>query len=1130
MPTFIYAPGVRVYIETERNGVLDVSEDLVEGTMVRRSDGVSTFDFSLMNQRRKYDLVFSPNDRIVVMMKRITWLRVFTGYLNTVPLRTAWPREVPLSASCSLKRLQYFYWDPYANASTQLMRTQISKGEKTKTGVTNNMIIALLSEVVGWPKGNIHLGLIPANWYSLALAVAKDVQRWTDDAEKGVQDYIDSIGAEAIVEGTVTDHLKIALGLGGGKWGNTSAGAGSGGIDPGTGGGINPDPSSGTSTGSGLGTLADAAKDSGYPAGGNAAGTLSPGTYGGVTLTAAQCAMAERIYEIGCMPFKQGRDTRWFHNLELWAALAACKGESNFSRTARNPTSSALGPFQLIAAHGTEQQRMDIDFSTKWFFNSLISHFPFTALGHTAGYIAWKTEVSSAGAAYYDKYTPMAKAIVTHINKAILARKGKSGGSSVGGSTSSGAGKTGGIVLQPKTTSSLRQNSPRTGTTISPRSGAHTGGQIKDKALTLVTAISPHIPYGAPAAGFLTQTPPPKLDCSSFVQWVVYHTLGTLAGCPRVSRDQAAWCQRISTEQALRTPGALVFVSSNGQPSGVHHVEISLGTGGPTVGAHYPGKPAGVGHSSPSYWSFGGLIPPVSYRGGQTGNTLPSGQVHSGGHNVWPVPSTHHVTTGFRVPGSHWSLGFHTGIDFGDANTGDTVVASSPGKVLVAGYGPETSYGKYVVIQSGGIRCYYGHLSMTTVSVGQQVNVGQKIGEVGNTGNSFGAHLHFECRKAPYTFSSSSLVNPLTFITQGHWSGSPTTGYPGGTGDGSGYGAGGLGGQVTPTDNIEKTYEDSPEYDASSPIDQLFAESRWYQSQIDTAAAAQSATDVGAFTLAHDSTVLQYLMSLCASSMRSFCSAPNGDFMAWFPDYYGLWGTAGILRIEKIELQDFQVNWSDDNFVTHQFVQRAISTGLDPATGLTNSQYSDFFTKAMSAGVANIDSAPIMAVLFGMPPKNASKFALYIYKKFGARPNFKTVEAVLSKQGEFFMALFYFMLQWAYQYQAVIPVTFMPEAWPGMLIQVPYFNFQAYITSVTHTFSFGEGGRFDTQVNIAAPAYMPGANGKQDDHSLLGLPLAGGYGDTAALLAQADIPQETDSVSPPHITPAGGDDSLDAGF
>src|SRR4051812_47355675 len=120
MPTFIFSPAVRVYIDTERDGLLDVSEDLTGGMMVRRQDGPSTFDFGLMNTRRKYDGVFTPNDRIIVMMKRLTWLRVFSGYLNTVPLKTIWPREVALSSTCSLKRLLYYFWDP-ANSQSQAM-------------------------------------------------------------------------------------------------------------------------------------------------------------------------------------------------------------------------------------------------------------------------------------------------------------------------------------------------------------------------------------------------------------------------------------------------------------------------------------------------------------------------------------------------------------------------------------------------------------------------------------------------------------------------------------------------------------------------------------------------------------------------------------------------------------------------------------------------------------------------------------------------------------------------------------------------------------------------------------------------------------------------------------------------
>ena len=75
----------------------------------------------------------------------------------------------------------------------------------------------------------------------------------------------------------------------------------------------------------------------------------------------------------------------------------------------------------------------------------------------------------------------------------------------------------------------------------------------------------------------------------------------------------------------------------------------------------------------------------------------------------------------------------------------------------------------------------------------------------------------------------------------------------------------------------------------------------------------------GPRALLNDQPLLPYLKNLINASMRSFCSAPNGDFMAWFPDYYGLWGTAAIMVLEPIEMQDFYVEWTDDYFVTHQY-------------------------------------------------------------------------------------------------------------------------------------------------------------------------------------------------------------------
>ncbi|CAN5330149.1 hypothetical protein BH11PSE11_BH11PSE11_27090 [soil metagenome] len=78
---------------------------------------------------------------------------------------------------------------------------------------------------------------------------------------------------------------------------------------------------------------------------------------------------------------------------------------------------------------------------------------------------------------------------------------------------------------------------------------------------------------------------------------------------------------------------------------------------------------------------------------------------------------------------------------------GDTVVASAAGKVVTVADLGSTSYGRYIVIDHGsGWKTYHAHLSSFSVSVGQNVVQGQRIGAVGSTGGSTGPHLHYEQR------------------------------------------------------------------------------------------------------------------------------------------------------------------------------------------------------------------------------------------------------------------------------------------------------------------------------------------------------------------------------------------------
>ena len=102
------------------------------------------------------------------------------------------------------------------------------------------------------------------------------------------------------------------------------------------------------------------------------------------------------------------------------------------------------------------------------------------------------------------------------------------------------------------------------------------------------------------------------------------------------------------------------------------------------------------------------------------------------------------------------SVGYHTGVDF-TAPVGELIGAAAGGRISVATWDP--SYGNWVEIDhGGGYRSRYAHLDIINVHEGQWVDQGDYIGTVGNTGNSSGAHLHFEI------IVNGQAVNPLAWL------------------------------------------------------------------------------------------------------------------------------------------------------------------------------------------------------------------------------------------------------------------------------------------------------------------------------------------------------------------------------
>jgi murein DD-endopeptidase MepM/ murein hydrolase activator NlpD len=130
---------------------------------------------------------------------------------------------------------------------------------------------------------------------------------------------------------------------------------------------------------------------------------------------------------------------------------------------------------------------------------------------------------------------------------------------------------------------------------------------------------------------------------------------------------------------------------------------------------------------------------------------IPTSAGHSTQYRfIWPEPQAQ-VSQRFG-PSTYWfepAYGnyphFHTGIDM-VAPFGSPVFAADDGVVALVG-ASSSGYGNFVVIaHSGGLDTLYGHLSAALVRVGDRVTQGTAVGLEGSTGNSTGAHLHFELR------------------------------------------------------------------------------------------------------------------------------------------------------------------------------------------------------------------------------------------------------------------------------------------------------------------------------------------------------------------------------------------------
>lgn len=123
-------------------------------------------------------------------------------------------------------------------------------------------------------------------------------------------------------------------------------------------------------------------------------------------------------------------------------------------------------------------------------------------------------------------------------------------------------------------------------------------------------------------------------------------------------------------------------------------------------------------------------------------------------------PGTYTLTSGYGPRSNPTGSGtqFHAGQDFG-APEGSPIYATHGGTVTASGDAGD-GYGTKIVIANGNTTWLYGHMvaGSAAVPVGATVTAGQRIGALGSTGDSTGAHLHYEVRV------DGASVDPMPYL------------------------------------------------------------------------------------------------------------------------------------------------------------------------------------------------------------------------------------------------------------------------------------------------------------------------------------------------------------------------------
>lgn len=238
---------------------------------------------------------------------------------------------------------------------------------------------------------------------------------------------------------------------------------------------------------------------------------------------------------------------------------------------------------------------------------------------------------------------------------------------------------------------------------------------------------------------------------------------------------------------------------------------------------------------------------------------------------------------------------------------------------------------------------------------------------------------------------------------------------------------------------------------------------------------AESMALKGERSLMNDEPLMGLIEQLCQGSLRRFQSMPNGNFYAFYPDYFGgMNHRTPYWEIYDIEILGGEIELSDDALATHVYT---VGDNMGLYDGINE------LDKSSSAGVVTLFQAMACNFITGLgkdpkfdPNKHEAlddkERVIAFLKKYGTRPYYEESPMVRSGFYEMFLAFQRFCLLWSQQFLTKFEFTYMPELFPGGLISLPDHGLQLFVEEVSHDFDYEDG--FTTTAMLTAPVALKG--------------------------------------------------------